>query len=135
MPRRTVIQFAFLLFAIVCAGCDTAENGGDSAGVSTGISSTPPQGNDADDLRALKQVYIDHLDFHGQGPASWEATLEFAKLSDSYDPEAIERLQAAGCQVTWNAKMTDAAAGGVDNYQIAALPGGMKLMISGAIVE
>jgi hypothetical protein len=129
MPRGMITKFVLLFIVAICAGCDSAgENG-----VST--SSSAPQGNDADDLRALRQVYIDYLDAYGQGPADWEAALEFAKLSDTYNPEAIERLRDAGCQVTWSAKMTDAAVSGVDNYQIAALPGGPRLMISGAIVE
>jgi hypothetical protein len=36
--------------------------------------------------------------------------------------------------VVWEAKMTDAV-NGVDSYQIAEIPGGPKLMISGALVE
>jgi hypothetical protein len=93
-----------------------------------------PEGDDADDLRAFRQVYQDHLDYHGQGPANWEAAIEWAKTSDTYDLAAIERLRDAGCQVTWGAKMTDAVQGS-DSFVIAQHPSGPKLMISGAIVE
>ncbi len=131
MSYRTISQFAVLLVVATFAGCESSEELGSTG---TTISSAAPQGSDADDLRALRQVYIDYHDAYGQGPASWEATLEFAKLADTYDPAAVERLRDAGCQVVWSAKMTDAV-DGVDTYQIAALPGGPKLMISGAIVE
>lgn len=123
----------FLLLTLVVtwfAGCTPNENVG-TAPSSSNTGGTA-EGEQADDLRSLRQVYLDHHDAHGQGPASWEAALEFARLSDTYDPAALERLRTAGCQVRWGGKISDAV-DGADNYIIAEVPGGPKLAISGAI--
>jgi len=113
---------AVLVGAVIAVGC----------GLSGQVREAAQQQQIQNDLKVLYFAYVNHIDSHGKGPASWDELLQFSSKSGE-DTQSLVRVRDAGYQVKWGVKMSDATEGTAEFVLAQPSGSGPKLMLDGAI--